>query len=320
MPVTVAHTVTDIGATIALYTVIKVYRSVTGSAGTFVEITTSTTRVALVGGTSDYTYVDASGDPAYWYKVSYYKASPEAESALSAAMKAQNVGDYISLQDVRDEGVTVPQASDVRAMAIINDQERFIDRVTGWWFFPRTMTLILDGIGGDTLFFDFPIISVSSMIINDGTTALDTDLYVVYNRVQPDDRWNPRIVMKRSNAADIFVRYSTGGDLAFTEGRQNQTIVGAFGFTEEDGTAPLSIKFIALKLVMSHLKKLMLSDGASTGVAGPKIMEQTDGHAVQWAQSTISRRGAHITGDPEIDGILMRYRRPAKMAMVRSGL
>ncbi len=62
---------------------IKVYRSITGYSGTYVELTTVATRIALVQGVSIYEFVDHSGADTYWYTTSYFHSTSLLESNQS---------------------------------------------------------------------------------------------------------------------------------------------------------------------------------------------------------------------------------------------
>jgi hypothetical protein len=68
---------------------IKVYRSTTGAGGPFVEITTPSTRMALVAGTIVYEYIDTAGDPTYWYRTSYFNSITSNESRPSDAQQGE---------------------------------------------------------------------------------------------------------------------------------------------------------------------------------------------------------------------------------------
>ena len=55
---------------------------------------------------------------------------------------------YATVQHFRDEGITEAQASDERLLALIEEATAAIDRITGWFFEPREMTIYMDGRGG----------------------------------------------------------------------------------------------------------------------------------------------------------------------------
>ncbi len=58
---------------------------------------------------------------------------------------------YASVADLRNEGVRLAETSDVRLLALIDEATHLIDRVTGWFFEPRTLSLRLDGRGSRAL-------------------------------------------------------------------------------------------------------------------------------------------------------------------------
>lgn len=66
---------------------IKVYRSTTGLAGPYIEITDGSTRVALLLTQSAYSYTDATGDETYFYRTSFFNSVTLVESALSDAQQ-----------------------------------------------------------------------------------------------------------------------------------------------------------------------------------------------------------------------------------------
>lgn len=77
--------VSDIAATLSAgYTHIKIYRSSQETTG-FTELTTSSNRIALVSGQSNYTFVDETGTTKMWYKRSFFDGS--SESTLSSAFQ-----------------------------------------------------------------------------------------------------------------------------------------------------------------------------------------------------------------------------------------
>jgi hypothetical protein len=83
---------------------IKVYRSTTGSGGPFVEITTPTTRLVLEAGKSSYQFDDLSGEPDYFYCVSYFNASTSLESSKSEPTPGERdpALDLVSAADIRE--------------------------------------------------------------------------------------------------------------------------------------------------------------------------------------------------------------------------
>lgn len=236
---------------------------------------------------------------------------------------------YLTVQNLRDEGVPLTIA-DATVQAAINTWSAFIDRACMQWFEPRTHTLEIDGNDSDCLFMPVPIISVTSLYVNDDfTNALPTTEYEVYNKRGgtdgSDDRRNPKIRLIPQTAFWVPINVmASGRGKNFFRGRKNQKIVGSFGFTESDNSVPL--------LIIRALKKLIIRDLASQGAggmwqsvtmtpstpAGPVVSETTDGHSITYdAGSTApGRQGfTSMVGDPEIDKIITLYRAPIALAV-----
>lgn len=236
---------------------------------------------------------------------------------------------YITVQDIRDVGITVTMADDQTVLDTIAIWQEFIDRACRQWFNPRALTLQFDGTDSDTLHFGIPIISIDYVRLNNDPNNLNTDYYRVYSsRSYPDDRRNPRIKLVRSDEfRDIYTAPLTWGELRFRKGRQNQTVKGTFGFTESDGSVPKLIQRALTKLVVEKLQNPIFHD-YSTGpapvptpppIVGPMTMEKTDDHERRFGQSggaIADRRPglAGITDDQEILGIIKLYRAPLGIA------
>lgn len=150
----------------------------------------------------------------------------------------------------------------------------FIDKITGWWFEPRTLEsgteLKIDGKGTRDLLVPLPIISISKVEFVDfptipgGVTEVDLDAFAIYNRhlvnglTNPDDRRNPRIafVGTRLGRRQIFVD-------EFPDGRQNIWLSGKFGYTEPDLSAGRSVASDALDTITAP-DAIHMENGAFT--------------------------------------------------------
>jgi hypothetical protein len=310
-------TVADIDGTIALFDQIKVYRSTSGSGGTFVEITTVSTRIDLVAGQSVYEFVDGAGDPTYWYKSSFFNSVSSAESSLSEARQGDAL--YIGVDDLRAEGLTIPAGGDeeARALELIKTYQQIVDAITGQFFLPRQLTIDVDGRGVSLLRLPIPIVSVTSLFVNDDfDNAVDPEAYVVYDGRGGDDgrddRRNPRIKLV-SEEQSIFAGVGSVGrtGAVFVVGEKNQRVVGSFGFVESDGCTPLPIQFCMKRLVArAYRSPLGTTDPTTPG--GPVIEEETDRHRKRWADPYVGAKAWPVTGtgDQECDLILSRYKRP----------
>lgn len=230
---------------------------------------------------------------------------------------------YISVQDVRDEGLLIADYPDARVLAYIEVWQAFLDRACRQWFNARTMILEVDGNESDTLFFGVPIISIDYVKLNTSTEELDTTLYRVYNAQRyPDDRRNPKICLVGPDAyQDIYVAPIVPGNFKFMKGRKNQEIKGTFGFVEEDGSTPDLIKRALLMLVIEKLtnKPYGAADSSLSPTLGALLEEKTDDHSRKYAHAggeTARRRPGltGITNNQEILDILKLYRAPIGIA------
>lgn len=254
-----------------------------------------------------------------------YQASPEDFEVLVQS-GGSSVDTYISIADVRAEGITVAMASDAKVLSYIETWQAFIDRACRQWFIPKTMILSVDGTDSDALHFGVPIISIDYLKLNSSPTALETWLYKVYSACRyPDDRSNPRIKLVGDDELDIYTAPLNFSRLKFRKGRKNQEIKGTFGYVEENGSVPKLIQRALLKLVIEKLTKpIYVADPSTTPTPPPMIsgivtQETTDGHSLSYEPaggSTAERRTglSGITSDPEILDIIKLYRAPIGIA------
>lgn len=236
---------------------------------------------------------------------------------------------YCTLADIRAEGIISTMVSDTKVTDMIAICQEFIDRACRQWFEAKPLTLNIDGNNSDTLHFGVPIISVTSLKLNNSPDVLDASLYRVYNqRVYPDDRRNPRIKLIRSDSIrDIYTASHPSDSLRFRKGRQNQEIVGSFGFLEADDTAPKLIKRALCKLTIEKLQNPLFHDQSTSSpsvppappIVGPLLEEETDDHRQKYGQAggTVAPRRPGLSGvtdDQEILDIVTLYRAPIGLA------
>jgi len=235
---------------------------------------------------------------------------------------------YVSVQDVRDLGITSAMASDSLVLATIKTWQQFIERACRQWFYPLELEMTLDGTDSDAIHFGVPVISISVLRINGDSAALDPRYYRVYNSLtSPSDRQNPRVklVDNPNGFRDIYTAPLKDGKLRFRFGRQNQYVKGVFGYIEPDGTPPFLIKRALSKLVVEKLTRPLFVDPNNPPLVPPPMMagivleEWTDGHKIKYAHSggDLKPRApglAGITDDPEVLGILKLYKAPIGVA------
>jgi hypothetical protein len=193
---------------------------------------------------------------------------------------------YATVADLRAEGVTEAMAPDVRLLALIDEAGRAIDRVTGWFFEPRAATLVLDGRGAPSLEPPVPPIRLDRLEIGRMAVALPDEVVVVGAPVGPGFD-APRITLRSER---LFPR--------------------ATGNVEAEGRTPLEIRRACMLFVLRLLHPL--AGAASTDARNRwRIIEERT-RDQSYRLDGVKEVGP-FTGDPELDSILARYRRPLGM-------
>jgi hypothetical protein len=203
---------------------------------------------------------------------------------------------YATLADLRAEGITVAMASDDRLRTLVEEAGGLIDRITGWFFEPRTATLRLDGRGTPSLEPPVPPIRLDRLAIYGQDVALPEAVDVIGAPVGPGFD-APRITLRRSRC--------------FPRGTANVIAAGRWGFTEPDGTAdgrtPLEIRRACILLVLRGIDPLAGAASSDARNRWRLLEERTRDQSYRLAELRV---GNPLTGDPEVDAILARYRRP----------
>jgi hypothetical protein len=211
---------------------------------------------------------------------------------------------YATVQDLREEGVTGAQASDSRLLALLDEATRTIDRVTGLFFEPRPATYRLDGRGTPTLEPLVPPIEVVRLAVDGTELPLDLGSLVIAGAPVGPGFDGPRFTLRHGRR--------------FPKGRGNVEAEGVWGYTEDDGTptgrTPLEIRRACMLLVLRMVPLLADSEAASDARNRWRIIEErTRDQSYKLDRVSAS---APWTGDPEVDAILARYRRPMGLGAV----
>lgn len=240
---------------------------------------------------------------------------------------------YTTIEDLRDEGVPLTY-TDARLTKLIRMASEDIDRFTGRHFEPRAKTILVDGTGDFSVLLDEPIIQVSDVkivypdVLTDDFETISMDEIRVYNRhlsqglLTPDDRNNPRIEFVTGNDPDTGFRRMrsrvTNPIARWPEGNQNIQITGVFGYTDPDGTVfgktPTAIQHACNLMVISNLPGAYNTEDRFDIRTRYMISKfKTRDQEISYRNSGLSRGdiSGPFTGDPEIDRILLRYRRPS---------
>lgn len=257
---------------------------------------------------------------------------------------------YLTVDQVRAQGhpfsdATLYPDADIEEAIDIASSE--IENFTGNWFTAITRdgvaAIELDGNGGNFLPLPCPIIQIDSITLiyaarygADPTYSVETDEVLIYNRhltqglVSPDDRKNPGI------SIEAFLAYPKEDLNIWPEGDKNIKIEGVFGWTElahdatvgEDpagsqipisqGVTPPMIRRAAKLLVRRHLPKvgdfhsLLSTTKPISQITVMKARDQSVSFAAPKASQDMSVIGGS-TGDPDVDRILLNFRRAPRM-------
>lgn len=269
-----------------------------------------------------WTYQLTAGGPTLSTRREFDLVAGSAPADLCAAA-------YALVSDLREEGIQVRDASDLRLLRALQLASRFVDEYTGRFFEPRYQILSVDGTGGRALQFDDPLIALQSVSFgNPTTTSVGLGSLRLFNRhitqrlTAPDDRMDPKIEFVHFK--DIFGRQRSASidsplfgvpfrDLFFPAGVQNVNVAGLWGFTDPDGSPCGGTPFLirhATKLIAMREWRPMNDDLREDRKRYRLTTERTRDQSYTLDKQT---EGA-FTGDREIDDILLRYRRPVGLA------
>jgi hypothetical protein len=222
---------------------------------------------------------------------------------------ADNTGPYVTLQQIRDLGLTQAQYPDAQVNAEIKLWSDSFDQWTGQWFNSRAKTIRLEGKNSNVLFLGIPILTVTQIKMNNETVPTALSFFEIFNNrgSKPDDRRNPMI--KMLSKSDII--FSQSNSRVFRRGFFTD-ITGTFGFLEADGTTPQMVQRAIMKLVVRGLKQ-PINSTATAGNLGPKKREKTDLHETEYFEpetGSAASGAVSLSGDPEVDKIIGIYKAP----------
>lgn len=230
---------------------------------------------------------------------------------------------YCMVTELREEGVTLTQATDLKLILLINEASRYVEWATRRFFEPRRQAIAVDGRGGVLLMLGQPIVALDAVelvspLVNDWTIQqID---YQVYNRhldgglASPDDRENPKIALLYYEQASWRL---TGG-IRWPSGKQNVRVTGVFGYTDADGSpagcTPREIQRVTMALVWRNLLPLTHADRDDRMSRHLVTSETVRDQSItrKFAGDTPGGCTA-FTGDSAIDNVLMRFRHPMPM-------
>jgi len=312
--------------------------------GGYAEFSHSTTRPPLIATATAYVYADnaAPTDPdgnlgAAGYRAVPYRTSDGAtDTPIPCAAKRRG---YIEVTDVWDEGFANPPWTPIKVWRGIDRACATIDALCRQWFEPRYAQFTFDGTDHDQMWLDLPICALHAL--NQDDVVVELDDVEVFNRhltrgqLNPDDRANPKVTY----ALDFFPGYRGRrrriyADAAlFGAGRKNVLLKGVFGYTElgpgdiaaetvdgsqvpiSYGQTPAEIKRACLLLTLTYMLPADEQQEAALESRITKI--KTRDQEIQFSDP--GGGGANpdasygLTGNIEVDNILMRYTGPLRM-------
>lgn len=217
---------------------------------------------------------------------------------------------YASVVDMRDEGVTPAMASDERLAALLAEACAFIDRVTGWFFEPRSMIVRMDGRGTPSIEPPYPPIRIDFLTISGAPVSLQPDDLVIVGAPVAIGFDTPRFTLVQKwaypeNGCAIPFRRT------FPKGEGNVVASGLWGYTEPDGSptgrTPSAVRRAAMLIALRNIS--LLGTGDSAAKSQWRVLEERT-RDQSYRLGALPTIGVVYTGDPEIDLLLARYRKP----------
>ncbi|WP_223643796.1 hypothetical protein [Corallococcus sp. EGB] len=209
---------------------------------------------------------------------------------------------YASVVDLRAEGVTAAEASDARLELQLDEASRLIDRVTGWFFEPRLLTLRLSGRGAPSIELPVPPIRLDRLVLGTTELPLDSSQLLVVGAPIQSGFDGPRLTRRHGRT--------------FPRGHGNVVAEGLWGFTEDDGTptgrTPPAIRRATMLLVLRSLAPLA-DDASFEARSRWRIIEERTRDQSYKLDPAKAASSASLTGDPEIDALLALYVRPTPL-------
>ena len=104
---------------------------------------------------------------------------------------------YITAAEIKADEAVPASTSDALINNRIDVWQMWIERITRNYFESRSETFILYGTGTRTLWLPIPVVSITSLTVNQDTSVLDASKYTVHtsNENFVTGRRNPKIVL-----------------------------------------------------------------------------------------------------------------------------
>ncbi|MCP3104271.1 hypothetical protein LZ198_35950 [Myxococcus sp. K15C18031901] len=206
---------------------------------------------------------------------------------------------YATVANMRAEGVTPAMAGDTRLAILLEEATHTIDKVTGWYFEPRSATLHLDGRGAPSLWLPVPPIRLYRLALYGEDVSFSKERLVVVGAPVGPGFDGPRLTFRHGRV--------------FPRGEGNVIVGARWGYTEADGTpegrTPPAIRRACMLLVLRSLSPLAdeasLEERTRWRVVEERTREQS------YRLDTVRPAVRPLTGEPEVDTLLAPYVKPS---------
>ncbi|NIO75606.1 MAG: hypothetical protein GTN69_06930 [Armatimonadetes bacterium] len=301
--------------------------------------TTVVDTVALVADQHTYTSTHGAGTEATWYVIELYESGGPTSGDKTDPVAGTGGGDYLTVEDLRGYGWTVPALSNDAARKAIAEAEAALLTYTQQRFVAEQKTVELDGNGAKLLPMLEAIIQIDEIQMLGGYVDLnpilsevDVDAVKVANRhltqrlINPDDRRAPSLTFEHlALAPAIQIDH-------WAEGTQNIRLSGWFGFTELEpgetagvitdtqlplsrGRTPLIVKR-ACMLLAAQMIATPADPGAYAAATKAYALTKNKMRDQEQTWSATTLRSGSITGDFEVDTWIASFQAPVSVEMV----
>lgn len=196
---------------------------------------------------------------------------------------------YITLQDMRNEGVKDPPFSDAWVTERIRLASSLFEIATGRYFERRdSQTFLLDGSGSKVLRFVIPPVATDAItsVTLDGT-LVDSSEY--------------QVIIPYSPAANIHARLVRLAG-CWRRGSENIAIVGSFGVVDEAGQTPYLVKDAIKRIATLEMPQI----GDADARRSREIIEEEHRDYRYKLSDQVTRSGSF--GDRDIDRIVATFK------------
>jgi hypothetical protein len=234
------------------------------------------------------------------------------------------------VSDLREEGFDASLVSDVRAQRILFRASRLLERFTGRGFDPTFKAIWPDGVSGRMILLDEPIVGIEKVEIIGGdfepvSSLIDLSDLIIYNRhlsqnlQHPDDRDNPKISLETSVfGRDLAAEGAHRRALRWPDGVQNIEVTGVWGYRDFGGPQGVFSEIArraTLMLAVREIPKLSDEDAVDDAKLRHRVKQyKTRVQSITYFGPGETGAIGGITGDPELDSLIVMLMRPPSMS------